>query len=418
MTATMDPARLVGRTTVEILEHVSTVARDSTGNAAAATALEIAAEVSANGRRRLLALAAAHAKLDGQHGRADELWRRASAVADPPLAVPIGHALTAARNEGRQGRNRIAERRLHAAATALWQHGAIAQLPEVLAQHATSLAHAGDLAAATASAETALALADLVNDRASRNRARHVQALVAAVRGQEDLCQSLVTDDDSLLVLVSLATRRPRRISGALPAALPNLLESRLLLERRLRAAELSALSNLTRFADAPVAADALRVLGLATKTDTASDFFERAIRLHAGMDLPFEAARVRLSYGERLRRDGNRSAARRHLRTAGDGFRRLGAVTWLARAERELSATDETRRPKHTQAGLTAQEYEVARIVATGISTREAATRLYLSPKTIEFHLGNVFRKLGVANRTQLARLFPTLSDDHPARP
>jgi DNA-binding CsgD family transcriptional regulator len=133
-------------------------------------------------------------------------------------------------------------------------------------------------------------------------------------------------------------------------------------------------------------------------------------------MDLPFDAARVRLSYGERLRRDGGRAEARAHLRAAAEEFRRLGAATWAARAELELAATDETRRPGRW--GLTAQEYAVASIVATGVSTRETAARLFLSPKTVEFHLGNIFRKLDVGSRAQLAHVFADLSraDDHAA--
>jgi DNA-binding CsgD family transcriptional regulator len=177
-------------------------------------------------------------------------------------------------------------------------------------------------------------------------------------------------------------------------------------------------LTGLTRTGTPPAAANAWRVLGLAAvSTEAAVVSFARAARLHAAMDLPFEAARLRLAHGERLRRDGGRVEAREHLRAAGDGFRRLGAVTWAARADREIAATDEARRPTRTQSGLTAQEFAVAEVVATGVSTRDAAAQLFLSPKTIEFHLGNVFRKLGVTNRAQLAHVFPTVGqDDHAA--
>jgi ATP/maltotriose-dependent transcriptional regulator MalT len=125
--------------------------------------------------------------------------------------------------------------------------------------------------------------------------------------------------------------------------------------------------------------------------------------------DAPFECARTHLCRGEWLRRAGRRTAARESLRLAIDEFERLGAEPWAGRAQAELGATGETpRRRKDDTARehLTAHELQVARIVAGGASNREAAAALFLSPKTIEFHLAHIYRKLGVRTRTDLARI------------
>ena len=117
--------------------------------------------------------------------------------------------------------------------------------------------------------------------------------------------------------------------------------------------------------------------------------------------------ARTHLCHGERLRRAGRPTPAREALRRAIDGFEQLGATPWQTRAQAELRATGETRRRRRDDAAraeLTAHELQVARIVANGASNREAAAALFLSPKTIEFHLAHIYRKLGVRTRTELA--------------
>jgi DNA-binding CsgD family transcriptional regulator len=119
-----------------------------------------------------------------------------------------------------------------------------------------------------------------------------------------------------------------------------------------------------------------------------------------------FDRARTHLVVGRRLRHAGRRSDARALLREAESEFDRCGAAPWAEQARRELSASGERarRRRPETRDELTAQEFQVAMIVADGASNREAAARLFLSPKTIEKHLGNAYRKLGVRSRTQLA--------------
>jgi DNA-binding CsgD family transcriptional regulator len=96
-------------------------------------------------------------------------------------------------------------------------------------------------------------------------------------------------------------------------------------------------------------------------------------------------------------------------LRAALASFKRMHAAPWAERAAAELRASGETVDPRVTRASeeLTAQELQVALIVAGGATNREAAAQLFLSPKTIEFHLGHIFRKLELRSRTELARHF-----------
>ena len=120
-----------------------------------------------------------------------------------------------------------------------------------------------------------------------------------------------------------------------------------------------------------------------------------------------FEMARTRLVYGERLRRAGRRTEAREHLRGALGVFHAIGAEPWERRAQTELRASGaRLRRPDTSPRDeLTPQELQVALVVADGVTNREAAARLFLSPKTIEVHLSRAYRKLGVRTRTELSR-------------
>jgi DNA-binding CsgD family transcriptional regulator len=134
---------------------------------------------------------------------------------------------------------------------------------------------------------------------------------------------------------------------------------------------------------------------------------FEAALAPYAGAS-PFQQARTELLYGEWLRRGRHRREARPHLRRAADLFRQVGAPPWEDRAEAELRATGETarRREPSTLDQLTPQELQVAGLVAAGMTNRQIAAQLYLSPRTIDYHLRKVFSKLGVASRTELVRM------------
>jgi DNA-binding CsgD family transcriptional regulator len=147
---------------------------------------------------------------------------------------------------------------------------------------------------------------------------------------------------------------------------------------------------------------------GLLAGGPTAVAYFEQALALHREARRPFEHARTELAYGIALRRMRKRMAARGPLGTALDIFDSLGATAWAERARQELRACGQTARKRDpsTLLRLTPQELQVARFVAEGRPTREVAAQLFLSPRTVEFHLRNVFTKLGISSRTELAGL------------
>ena len=136
---------------------------------------------------------------------------------------------------------------------------------------------------------------------------------------------------------------------------------------------------------------------------------FESALESHVREPSAFERARTELCYGERLRRAGQRKLAREQLRSAMATLDGLGARPWAERARNELRATGEhvNRRDPTAAERLTPQEFQIALLVAEGLTNRDVGARLFLSPKTIEFHLSRVFRKLDVRSRGQLIRLF-----------
>ena len=158
-------------------------------------------------------------------------------------------------------------------------------------------------------------------------------------------------------------------------------------------------------------AATAARCRGLLADAADVSAAFEAALALHAEVPSPFERARTLLASGEQLRRSRRRTDARPHLEEALVVFERLGAEPWAARATRELAATGAvaSHRVASTADPLTPQELQVALVVAEGATNREAGAKLFLSPKTVEAHLGRIYRKLGVRSRTELARKMMT---------
>ena len=140
---------------------------------------------------------------------------------------------------------------------------------------------------------------------------------------------------------------------------------------------------------------------------EVAEDEFEAALQLHRESKRPFDLARTELLYGELLRRDRRRKDARDHLRVALELFEQLRAAPWEERARNELRATGETARKRDasTIADLTPQEQQIARLVAEGQSNKDVAAQLFLSPRTIEYHLRKVFTKLGITSRAELIR-------------
>jgi DNA-binding CsgD family transcriptional regulator len=153
--------------------------------------------------------------------------------------------------------------------------------------------------------------------------------------------------------------------------------------------------------------ARALRAQGMLASEGDYAAAFERAISLHEQTPDAFEAARTRLAFGQRLRRSRNRVLAREQLRTAVDIFDRLGARPRAERARAAHAATGETRRRRDGVSidDLTPQELQVALLLAAGKTTRETAAALFLSPKTVEYHLRHVYQRLGIHSREELAK-------------
>jgi DNA-binding CsgD family transcriptional regulator len=135
---------------------------------------------------------------------------------------------------------------------------------------------------------------------------------------------------------------------------------------------------------------------------------FEEALALHQQTLDAFETARTRLAYGARLRRARKRVRAREQLRAALETFEALGPSPWADASGVELAATGETarRRDPSTLGELTPQELQIALLLGDGKTTREAAASLFLSPKTIEYHLRSIYRKLAINSRDALARV------------
>ena len=153
----------------------------------------------------------------------------------------------------------------------------------------------------------------------------------------------------------------------------------------------------------------AARSLALTRTDPSAEGHYREAIEQLRNCRMTVYLARTHLVYGEWLRREGRRQDARDELRTAHQMLSTMGAGAFAARAARELRATGEhpRRRSAKPTDSLTAQEQHIARLVATGATSREVAAQLFLSPRTVEAHLRSIFRKLGISSRRQL-RDFP----------
>jgi DNA-binding CsgD family transcriptional regulator len=157
-------------------------------------------------------------------------------------------------------------------------------------------------------------------------------------------------------------------------------------------------------------AAVAARCRALLSPEHDAERHFAEAVRLHELGGRPFEHARTRLAYGEWLRRARRRVDARTQLGAALKAFSEMGATPWAERAGAELRATGA---PTVTPSGspgpastLTPQELQVVRLAALGGTNREIAAQLFLSPRTVGYHLYKAFPKLGIGSRAELARL------------
>lgn len=199
---------------------------------------------------------------------------------------------------------------------------------------------------------------------------------------------------------------QPREFVNA-SLALPELIEA------ASRAGETeSALSALEELESRARASGTQWALGLAASSraltstgHAAEESYREAIERLQQTQVTAYLARAHLVYGEWLRREGRRQAARECLRSAHEMLSDMGADAFAARAAVELRATGERPRKRSSPSTdeLTAQEMHVARLVATGATNREVGTQLFLSPRTIESHLRNIYPKLGITSRRQL---------------
>ena len=216
---------------------------------------------------------------------------------------------------------------------------------------------------------------------------------------------------EKLRAVADLAERHGVREPGVLPYA-PDLIEAYARAgEREAATRELEKLAELAGVLDRRWALAAVaRLRGLLGPDDDLDEHFGAALELHEqGAGSAFERARTELLYGERLRRAKRRIEAREHLRSAVELFDGLGAAPWSEQARRELRASGESipRRDPTAPERLTPQELQIALQVAEGKTNRDVAAALFLSPKTVEFHLTRVYRKLDIHSRAELVRLF-----------
>jgi DNA-binding NarL/FixJ family response regulator len=232
-------------------------------------------------------------------------------------------------------------------------------------------------------------------------------ALLAALRGRTDEARSAAAELEPAAAahVLGLAALAAGDVDGAiaqLSTAHP---------ARRLRGVPgprlelVEALLRSGRRAEAEAAASSVDPADAAWASALLGDGAAYGEALQDAAERPFAEARLRLARGEELRRAGSRNEARVELDAALAIFERLDAEPWSERARRELRASGvkTPRRDPSTRDELTPQELQIARLVAGGASQKEAAAALYLSTKTIEYHLGKVYRKLGISSARKL---------------
>jgi DNA-binding CsgD family transcriptional regulator len=324
--------------------------------------------------------------------------------------------------------------------------GAVGPLPFALYVSALADTQLGRLLSSRAAAVEAVELATGTGDALARMASLGCLALVEARLGDEQACRAHVAESLRLrdpglrpglgdeasdaLGLLELSLGRPDRaippleranrdVTGEQPVIARSssfdLIEAYARTGRPLRPAMLAQLHRLSELdGSASMAALAWRGRGLFADAQDFDECFNHALKLHRSAATTFDTARTLLCYGERLRRAGRRRDARNHLESAFESFRLIGAQLWTARAAAELATVGQPAQAA-SSAGpqsparhpLTAQERKVARLAAGGATNREIAATLFLSVKTVEMHLGRLYRKLGVRSRTQLANVY-----------
>ena len=382
--------------------------------------------------------------LCGQAPAAESLLDRAEALARAEDLVAGGyHAVNASQLNNWRERHGEARRLLERLVDRARRESVLTILPYALAGIAEAAFHLGDWNRAYAAATESVELAEEVGQSTELAHSLVRLAHVEAGQGREDACREHL--DRAAILARDLEIGSIRTLAGATRG----LLELGLGHPREaiaiLRDTGRFSLSHGLRepgvamwagdLAEAYVRSDAIdeaqttlalledqasanrrsaalavvaRLQGMLAGPEDYADRFAEALEWHERMPLPFEVARTRLCFGERLRRERRRTAARDQLHLALDTFERLGASPWARRARAELRAAGETSTSDRAgTAELTPQELQVALLVTEGATNREAAASLFLSPKTVEVHLTRAYRKLGVRSRTELARVF-----------
>lgn len=295
-----------------------------------------------------------------------------------------------------------------------------------LAQAASAAALTGDLDGAMAAIAEEEAIADatgapgIIYHRlqlaAMRGRREEASALFEAVMTTATATGQVVSNVHWASAVLNngladyqeaLAAARRATADGELFTAgfvLPELVEAAVRCGEH--AAAVAALESLTERTEACGTPSGLGIAAYARAlvTGAENDYREAVAHLTGTPMLPYRA-RAHLLYGEWLRRQGRRQDCRPHLRTAHELFSGAGIEAFGRRAADELRATGETARSRtdHARDQLTMQELHIARLVATGATSKEVAARLFLSPRTVDTHLRNIYRKLGINSRRQL---------------
>jgi DNA-binding CsgD family transcriptional regulator len=334
------------------------------------------------------------------------------------------------------GEDEAADRFNRRLLTQMRDAGAVALLTQAVPREALTEVATGRWASASASLNEGIELGLQTGQHQLIAHMRSELALIAGLRGDEDACRSLAADSlelaapralvhvehaaqwallnlelgrgdaDAALLHARNMTRRPVTLWAALDR-----------IEAAVRAgdttsaglwlADLDAWARSTGLAWQRAATLHCRAL-LAEDQSETDRLFQAALDAHADSPRVFHRARSEFAYGEHLRRGRRRIEAREHLRNALGAFETLRAAQWAERARQELRASGQTarRRDPSSRDELSPQEIQIAQFVAQGLSNREVAAHLFLSPRTIDFHLRNIFRKLAITSRMQLARI------------
>ncbi|MFI6096255.1 AAA family ATPase [Lentzea sp. NPDC051213] len=242
-------------------------------------------------------------------------------------------------------------------------------------------------------------------DHATREAERRAGLLVANAHWASAVLHNGLADYPTALAAARLAVEPGDLYLAGI--ALPELVEAAVRCgDAAAAGAALADLTERTEPCDTPWAFG-VTAYSRALVTGEEEGYVEALKQLETCAVRPY-LARAHLLYGEWLRRAGRRVDAREHLRTAHELLSRMGMEAFARRAADELKATGEVARSRTAAAAddLTMQEMHIARLVATGATSKEVAARLFLSPRTVDTHLRNIFRKLGINSRRQLREL------------